>query len=97
MDSPMSKTDITTQTQKPFLLGLIQLCASCIGIWFVIWHVTPILVDNIPALAHYGKVAKDNDIVPSALYYNDVPVTVEAERNNRDTIKFLPHGGTKFD
>ncbi len=83
--------------QKKLSTGLMQLFALCFGIWFIIWKVTPVLVDAIPALAHYGQVAKDNDIMPGVLYYNDVPVTVEAERNNRDTIKFLPHGGTKFD
>ncbi len=83
--------------EKSFSRGLAQLAAICFGMWFLIWQVTPVLVDNIPALAHYGQVAKDNNIMPGVLYYNDVPVTVEAERNNRDTIKFLPHGGTKFD
>ncbi len=85
------------EQQKSLARGLMQLIGVCFGIWLIIWHLTPILVDNIPALAHYGQVAKDNDIMTGALYYNDVPVTMDAERNNRDTIKFLPHGGTKFD
>ncbi len=75
----------------------MQLIGAGFIIWFIIWKVTPVLVDNIPALAHYGKVAEENDIMPSALYYNDVPVTMDAERNNRDTIRFLPHGGGNKD
>ena len=82
--------------EKKFSRGLLQLIAICFGMWFLIWQVTPILVDNIPALARYGQVAKDNDIMPGVLYYTDVPVTPDAEANNRDTVKFLPHGGTKL-
>ncbi len=83
--------------QKNKFIAVIQLVGTLFFFWLIIWKLTPILVDNIPAMAHYGKVAEENDIMPSALYYNDVPVTMEAERNNRDTVRFLPHGGTKFD
>ncbi len=75
------------------LYGWCKLAIGVFCIWFVIWQVTPILVAAIPALAHYGQVAKDNDIMPGVLYYTDVPVSVEAEQNNRDTVRFLPHGG----
>ncbi len=81
--------------QQNKLIGFLKLISAGFIIWFIIWKVTPILVENIPALAHYGKVAEENDIMPSALYYNDVPVTMDAERNNRDTIRFLPRGGAK--
>ncbi len=83
--------------KKNKFIALIQLFGTLFIFWAIIWKFTPILVDNIPALAHYGRVAEENNIMPSALYYNDVPVTMEAERNNRDTVRFLPHGGTKFD
>ncbi len=73
--------------------GIGALICALFFLWLLIWQVTPILVENIPALAHYGKVAKENDIMPGVLYYNDVPVTVDSERNNRDTVRFLPHGG----
>ncbi len=79
--------------KKNKLVEFTKLIGALFFIWVMIWKVTPILVDNIPALALYGKVAEENDIMPSALYYNDVPVTMDAERNNRDTIRFLPHGG----
>ncbi len=74
--------------QKSFRKGLLQLIAISFGIWFLIWQVTPILVRNFPALAHYGKVAKDNDIMPGVLYYNDVPITVDAEIHTRNAVRF---------
>ncbi len=83
--------------QKNKFIAVLQLVGALFVMWAIIWKLTPILVDNIPALALYGKVAEENDIMPSALYYNDVPVTMEAERNNRDTVRFLPHGGKKLE
>ncbi len=86
----MEENDTKTPSLKAWLkLGFILFC-----FWFIIWQVTPVLVANIPALAHYGKVAEENDIRPGALYYNDVPVSMEAEQNNRDTVRFLPRGNT---
>ncbi len=77
--------------------GLLQLFSTLFAIWFLIWQVTPVLVDNIPALAHFGKVAEENDIMPGMLFYNDVPVTADAAISNSNTVRFLPHGGKKFD
>ena len=62
-------------------------------IWAVLWGLTPVLVAHIPALAKYGDVALEHNIQPGALYYTDVPVSADAEQNNRDTVRFLPHGG----
>lgn len=62
-------------------------------IWAVLWGLTPVLVAHMPALAKYGEVALEHNIQPGALYYTDVPVSAAAERNNRDTVRFLPHGG----
>ena len=76
-----------------FLRRLLRLAACLLAIWLFLWVLTPIIVARIPALAHYGDVALENDIQPGALYYTDVPVTPDAERNNRDTVRFLPRGG----
>lgn len=72
---------------------LLRLAACLFGIWLFLWVLTPIIVSHIPALAYYGEVALENNIQPGALYYTDVPVTADAEQNNRDTVRFLPHGG----
>ncbi len=70
----------------------LQLFSALFAIWLFLWVLTPIIVRYCPPLAHYAKVAEENDIMPGALYYTDVPVSAESERNNRDTIQFLPHG-----
>lgn len=80
--------------QKTTILQYTRLAAGLLIIWAVIWKGTPILVSLCPPLAHYGKVALENNIIPGALYYTDVPVAHEAEQSNRDTVRFLPHGGT---
>lgn len=79
--------------KKPMFIQILRLFLGLFIIWVVIWKGTPILVAYCPALAHYGKVALENNIIPGALYYTDVPVSQEAEQNNRDTVRFLPHGG----
>ncbi len=76
-------------SQKSKLKGLLQLLACLLGIWVFIWHVSPIIEENIPAFARYKRIALENDINPSALYYNDVHVTVDAAQNTRDTWLFL--------
>lgn len=76
--------------QKNMLFRLLRLVCGIAAIWFFFWVVTPVIVAICPPLARYGSVAQENDIQPGALYYNDVPVTVDAERTTRDTIRFLP-------
>lgn len=79
--------------QKHIFIRVLRLAGALFIIWLLLWKGTPILVAHCPNLAHYGAVALENDIIPGALYYTDVPVSPEAERNNRDTVRFLPHGG----
>ncbi|MDE7065968.1 MAG: hypothetical protein K2O70_10985 [Desulfovibrionaceae bacterium] len=81
--------------QQSVLPRLARLACGIAAIWLFFWVITPIIVRHCPPLAHYGAVAQENDIQPGAMYYNDVPVTVEAERNNRDTVRFLPGRGTR--
>lgn len=76
--------------QKSMLSRVVRLACGIAAIWFFFWVATPFIVAHCPPLARYGAVAQENDIQPGALYYNDVPVTVDAERNNRDTVRFLP-------
>lgn len=70
--------------------ALLRLGACLLGIWLFLWVLTPIIVAHCPALARYGEVAQEHNISPGALYYTDVPVSADAERNNRDTVRFLP-------
>ena len=72
------------------LTALLRLGACLLAIWLFLWVLTPIIVAHWPAMARYGEVAQEYNITPGALYYTDVPVSADAERNNRDTVRFLP-------
>lgn len=72
---------------------LLRLGLGLSLIWFFLWVLTPAIVARCPNLARYGAVALEYDIQPGALYYTDVPVSAEAERNNRDALRFPPTGG----
>lgn len=72
------------------LSALLRLGACLFITWLFLWVLTPIIVAHCPPLARYGEVAQEYNITPGALYYTDVPVSADAERNNRDTVRFLP-------
>lgn len=77
--------------KKNMLLSCIKLIGGLFLIWFFLWVITPVLVDYCPALAKYGNAVERVGINnPGVLYYNDVPVTEELERINRDIINTLP-------
>lgn len=81
--------------KKPGMVFVRKLSRLGLGlwlIWFFLWVLTPVVVAHCPPLARYGDAALENDIQPGALYYTDVPVSAEAERNSRDTVRFLPRG-----
>lgn len=59
-----------------------------VGILVAIMYFTPYLVDAIGPLREYDRVVKETGITPGALYYNDVPQTVDGEFNNRDAIRY---------
>jgi hypothetical protein len=71
---------------------LMRLAACMAFIWFFFWVFTPFLVGRWSALERYGAVQEEHNIRSGALYYTDVPVTAQAERDIRDTIRFLPRG-----
>lgn len=74
----------------PVRLG--RLCLGVGVLWVFFWVIGPILVSNIPALAHYGNVQDIYGIQSGALYYNDVDATQAAEINSRDSWRFTPTG-----
>ncbi len=68
--------------------GYIQLISISVALWFFIWHVTPVIVANVPLIAQFGDIAEEYGITPSALYYTDVHLVVEAERRTRDAVRY---------
>ncbi len=73
---------------KSRLKGVIQLVVSLFCIWLFIWHISPIIERTFPAFAQYKKVAIENELTPSALYYNDVHITQDAAQDIRSTWLF---------
>ncbi len=73
------------------LRGYIQLISISLAIWFFIWHVTPVIVNNFPLVARFGDIAEEYGITPSALYYTDVHLVVEAEQRTRDAVRYAQY------
>ena len=70
------------------LIGLLILCG-------IIFMLAPLPIEHFGPMNHYVKHAEQNDIHPGALYYSDVPSTVEAEFNSRDTVRYFHDGKLK--
>lgn len=55
----------------------------------IIYVLAPIPVEHFGPLKRYASVVDRTGIMPGALYYSDVEQTLEAERNNRDAIRYF--------
>lgn len=71
----------------PLAKGLARLCCALAVLAALIW-LTPYLVESFKPLREYQRVLDETGIRPGALYYSDVPQTVDGEFNNRDAIKY---------
>jgi hypothetical protein len=40
-------------------------------------------------LREYARVVEETGIMPGALFYTDIPQSIEAEFNNRDAIRYF--------
>jgi len=70
------------------LFNYFKLIFGVFIIWAYFWVVHPLLIKHLPSFAHYLETAQKYNIDPSAIYYTDVPITLEAEMNNRDAVRF---------
>lgn len=57
--------------------------------WFIVYVVAPIPVKYFAPLHNYAEVVDRTGIQPGALYYSDVPQSLDSEVNNRDAIRFF--------
>ncbi|MDL2279405.1 hypothetical protein LJC15_01910, partial [Desulfovibrio sp. OttesenSCG-928-G11] len=73
--------------QVPIAKGIARLCCAVAFLAALIW-LTPYLVAAFGPLREYNRVLEETDIRPGALYYSDVPQTVDGEFNNRDAIRY---------
>ncbi len=56
-------------------------------IWIFFWVVTPYITSRSPAMTRYINVQDEYNLKSSALYYTDVPVTLDAVRDNLDSFR----------
>lgn len=57
-----------------------------VSVGFLMYGV-PFLYDLSPTLRSYRETLDEHDIHPGAIYYSDVPVTMDTELANREAVK----------
>lgn len=58
-----------------------------IGVLVLVVYLARIPVRSIPAFKTYAEAVEQNNLVPGALYYSDVPVTLDAENRMRAAVR----------
>ena len=86
--SPNASTTTIAQDTPPLATRLCRFGLAILFLLFLMYVVSPFLVKNFSPLGEYARVVNETGIIPGALYYSDVPQTVDAEFNNRDAIRF---------
>lgn len=66
---------------------IFQLFCWSVGLWAFFAIVTPWLYDRSPAWQRYYHVQEENDLHSGAVYYCDVPVTLESELHVRESVR----------
>ena len=75
------------------LIRLGRLCIALAAMWLLMHVVTPKLVELVPPVRDYANIVHETGIMPGALFYTDVPQTMDAIYNNRDAIRFFVNRG----
>lgn len=84
----MSTSTSSPQPSPSLPVRLGRLCVAAAVFW-VLYLVTPIFVESFPPLREYARVVEETGIMPGALFYTDIPQSIEAEFNNRDAIRYF--------
>ena len=71
------------------LTRLGRLCASLGAIWLFMHIVAPKLIELIPPLRDHARIVDQTGIAPGALFYTDLPQSIDGEFNNRDAIRYF--------
>jgi hypothetical protein len=73
----------------------LRLCLALGVLAFITYVLAPLAIALLPPLRDYDRVVRETGITPGALYYSDVPQTVDGEFNNRDAIRFRVRAAAK--
>ena len=83
--------------KKTIILNYLKLALGVLVIWTYFWMAHPVFIQYMPNFANYLNVVHKYNMDPTALYYNDVPMTKEAELNNRDAVRFASSKKNNFE
>jgi len=85
MPTPTSSPAPSSPT---LLVRWLRFGVGVLLIW-VLYLVTPTFFAAFPLLKEYNQVVQETDIRPGAMFYNDVPQSIEAQMSNRDAIRYF--------
>ena len=77
----------TTTTSHPRRNAWLRLVGYALVLWGFFGFVGPRMVSMIPAWQRYCDVQESQGLDSGALYYTDVPVSLECERANRAAVE----------
>lgn len=66
---------------------LLRLGCWVAVLWLFFAVATPWLFERSPAWQRYDQVQEEHDIHSGAIYYSDVPVTLESELHVREAVR----------
>ncbi len=80
------------ETRPPsYARKLAQLALALACIWVMVWHVCPAIIEAIPSWKKQAALQDELNIMTSALFYNDLEITTDAELHTRHTIMYPPN------
>lgn len=68
-------------------MRFMKLAAWLAGLWLFFAVLTPWLEKYSPAWQRFYQVQEENDLHSGAVYYCDVPVTLESELHVREAVR----------
>ena len=77
-------TTLSSSSRKVAWLKLIVLSAAA---WLFLGEFLPWVYDVVPPLRHSRDQQAKYDISAGAIYYTDVPVTLESEMASREAVQ----------
>ena len=68
------------------MIKVAKLITYSLVLYLFFAHFTPFIVQFFPRWQAYVDTANEHGIEPGALYYTDVPVSLDAEQANRRAV-----------